>query len=79
MTTFLIFLFLRVALLQIIVILNLSEYSDSQKYVCAEARPKTHTTHIHKEKNTAEHTPDAREKPATGRRIQHRANPESIG
>lgn len=53
MTTFLIFLFLRVALLQIIVIQNLSEYSDSQKHVCAEARPKTHTTYIHKEKNTA--------------------------
>ncbi|THD38133.1 MAG: shikimate kinase, partial [Rothia mucilaginosa] len=47
--------------------------------MCAEARPKTHTTYIHKEKNTAERTPDAGEKPATGRRTQHRANPESIG
>ena len=79
MTTFLIFLFLSVALLQIIVIQNLSEYSDSQKHVCAEVRPKTHTAYIHKEKNTAERTPDAGEKTATGRRTQHRASPESTG
>ena len=71
MTTFLIFLFLSVALLQIIVIQNLTEYSDSQKHVCAEAHPKTHTTYIHKEKNTAERTPDA------GRNRQQAAGPST--